>query len=103
MVATPEQLTAKGNSRPAPAVQLYRPNDFSSASAAIPPCVVPVCNELVTCRLAVNPFERQHVDRAVFFWITVARGAATGQDTLRSADATRGTSANLASVRRALP
>jgi hypothetical protein len=39
-------------------------NDWSSASAAIPPCVVPVCNESVTCRLAMNRSERQLLDRA---------------------------------------
>jgi hypothetical protein len=39
-------------------------NDWSSASAAIPPCVVPVGNELVSCRSAVNRFERQLLDRA---------------------------------------
>jgi hypothetical protein len=29
-----------------------------SASAAVPPCVVPVGNEVVSCRSAVNQFER---------------------------------------------
>jgi hypothetical protein len=45
-------------------VKVASGNDCSSASAAIPPCVVPVCNELVTCRSAVNRFERQLLDRA---------------------------------------
>src|SRR5438105_1802285 len=31
-------------------------NDCFSANAAIPPCVVPVCNEFVSCRSAVNRF-----------------------------------------------
>src|SRR4051812_32547594 len=35
-----------------------------SASAAIPPCVVPVGNESVSCRSAVNQFDRQLFDRA---------------------------------------
>jgi hypothetical protein len=39
-------------------------NDCSSASAAIPPCVVPVCSELVSCRSALYRFERPLFDRA---------------------------------------
>jgi hypothetical protein len=37
-------------------------NSRSSAGAAIPPCVVSVCNDLVTCRSAVNQSERQLFD-----------------------------------------
>jgi hypothetical protein len=51
-------------SNPVPSLRSSATKDRFSASAAIPPCVVLVRNELISCRSAVNQLERQLLDWA---------------------------------------